>query len=50
MEHSFDFLRRNTRPSKPRTRGITEIRAPYYPPLGPVGFYLPGAQQGRRHR
>lgn len=31
---NFDFLRRNTRPDKPRTRGITEIRGPYYTPLG----------------
>lgn len=31
---TFDFLRRNERPAKPRTRGITEIRGPYYTPLG----------------
>lgn len=31
---TFDFLLRNERPSKPRTRGITEIRGPYYTPLG----------------
>ncbi|HET7621893.1 MAG TPA: phosphosulfolactate synthase [Gemmatimonadaceae bacterium] len=31
---TFDFLRRNERPDKPRTRGITEIRGPYYTPLG----------------
>ncbi len=31
---TFDFLRRNERPSKPRTRGVTEIRGPYYTPLG----------------
>jgi len=30
----FDFLRRNDREAKPRTRGITEIRGPYYAPLG----------------
>ena len=30
----FDFLRRNDREAKPRTRGITEIRGPYYTPLG----------------
>ena len=30
----FDFLRRNDREPKPRTRGITEIRGPYYTPLG----------------
>lgn len=31
---TFDFLRRNARPPKPRVRGITEIRGPYYTPLG----------------
>ena len=31
---AFDFLRRNDREPKPRTRGITEIRGPYYTPLG----------------
>ncbi|HEY9449958.1 MAG TPA: phosphosulfolactate synthase [Gemmatimonadaceae bacterium] len=31
---TFDFLRRNDRQAKPRTRGITEIRGPYYTPLG----------------
>lgn len=30
----FDFLRHNDRESKPRTHGITEIRGPYYTPLG----------------
>jgi len=30
----FDFLRHNDRAPKPRTRGITEIRGPYYTPLG----------------
>jgi phosphosulfolactate synthase (CoM biosynthesis protein A) len=32
---AFSFLRVNARPSKPRTRGITEIRGPYYTPMGP---------------
>lgn len=31
---AFDFLRINQRQPKPRTRGITEIRGPYYTPLG----------------
>lgn len=31
---TFDFLRRNERQPKPRTRGITEIRGPYYTPFG----------------
>src|SRR3954449_3465151 len=31
---AFDFLRVNPRPGKPRTRGVTEIRGPYYTPMG----------------
>ena len=31
---AFNFLRRNDREPKPRTHGITEIRGPYYTPLG----------------
>ncbi len=31
---AFGFLRRNARDGKPRTRGLTEIRGPYYSPLG----------------
>jgi phosphosulfolactate synthase (CoM biosynthesis protein A) len=33
-ERAFSFLRTNARLSKPRTRGITEIRGPYYTPMG----------------
>ncbi len=33
-ERAFDFLRTNDRGFKPRTQGITEIRGPYYSPLG----------------
>lgn len=33
-ERAFAFLRLNERPSKPRTRGVTEIRGPYYTPVG----------------
>jgi phosphosulfolactate synthase (CoM biosynthesis protein A) len=33
-ERAFSFLRVNERESKPRTRGITEIRGPYYTPMG----------------
>jgi phosphosulfolactate synthase (CoM biosynthesis protein A) len=29
------FLRINERPAKPRQRGVTEIRGPYYTPMGP---------------
>ncbi len=34
-DRAFDFLRLNDRPDKPRDRGITEIRGPYYDPMGP---------------
>ena len=34
-ELAFSFLRSNHRPSKPRTRGVTEIRGPYYSTMGP---------------
>ncbi|MFZ7125827.1 MAG: phosphosulfolactate synthase [Desulfobacterales bacterium] len=30
----FDFLKKNERQPKPRTRGITEIRGPYYSVMG----------------
>jgi phosphosulfolactate synthase (CoM biosynthesis protein A) len=30
----FPFLRTNPRPPKPRSRGMTEIRGPYYTPMG----------------
>jgi phosphosulfolactate synthase (CoM biosynthesis protein A) len=33
-ERAFAFLRLNERPAKPRGRGVTEIRGPYYTPLG----------------
>jgi phosphosulfolactate synthase (CoM biosynthesis protein A) len=31
---AFPLLRTNPRPGKPRTRGVTEIRGPYYTPMG----------------
>lgn len=31
---AFPFIRLNERESKPRSRGITEIRGPYYTPMG----------------
>src|SRR5437764_13088602 len=34
-ELAFSFLRSNHRSCKPRTRGVTEIRGPYYSVLGP---------------
>jgi len=34
-ERAFAFLRTNQRPAKPRSRGITEIRGPYYTSMGP---------------
>jgi phosphosulfolactate synthase (CoM biosynthesis protein A) len=33
-ERGFTYLRINEREGKPRTRGITEIRGPYYTPMG----------------
>src|SRR5665213_2725494 len=33
-ERAFAFLQMNERGLKPRTQGITEIRGPYYSPLG----------------
>jgi phosphosulfolactate synthase (CoM biosynthesis protein A) len=34
IDRAFSFLRVNQRESKPRTRGLTEIRGPYYTPMG----------------
>jgi len=33
-QRAFPFLRLNERPPKPRSRGVTEIRGPYYTPVG----------------
>ncbi len=33
-ERAFAFLRLNQRQGKPRRRGVTEIRGPYYAPMG----------------
>lgn len=33
-ERAFSFIRMNDRPPKPRRQGITEIRGPYYTPMG----------------
>lgn len=32
---AFDFIHLNQRDDKPRSRGLTEIRGPYYSPVGP---------------
>jgi phosphosulfolactate synthase (CoM biosynthesis protein A) len=34
VERAFAFLELNERPGKPRRRGVTEIRGPYYTPVG----------------
>ncbi|MDQ4075165.1 MAG: phosphosulfolactate synthase [Chloroflexota bacterium] len=34
QERAFAFLQMNRRDEKPRSRGITEIRGPYYTPMG----------------
>ena len=33
-DRAFPFLRINDRQGKPRTRGVTEIRGPYYTVMG----------------
>jgi len=33
-QRAFSFLRMNSRPGKPRRTGMTEIRGPYYTPMG----------------
>jgi phosphosulfolactate synthase (CoM biosynthesis protein A) len=33
-ERAFSFVRLNQRQPKPRSRGVTEIRLPYYTPVG----------------
>jgi phosphosulfolactate synthase (CoM biosynthesis protein A) len=33
-DRAFSFIKLNERPPKPRSRGVTEIRGPYYTPLG----------------
>ena len=33
-ERAFSFLKINERQGKPRSRGVTEIRGPYYTPMG----------------
>jgi phosphosulfolactate synthase (CoM biosynthesis protein A) len=33
-ERAFAFIQTNEREGKPRTRGLTEIRGPYYTPMG----------------
>ena len=37
-DRPFSFLRTNARETKPRSRGLTEIRGPYYTPMGK--YYL----------
>ena len=33
-DRAFPFIHLNEREGKPRSRGITEIRGPYYTPMG----------------
>lgn len=35
VDRTFEFLHHNEREEKPRDKGITEIRGPYYDPMGP---------------
>ncbi len=34
VERAFSFLNLNQRERKPRSQGLTEIRGPYYTPMG----------------
>ena len=34
-DRGFSYVRMNQRDAKPRKRGVTEIRGPYYTPMGP---------------
>src|SRR5215831_7705500 len=52
---AFPFLRLNERDAKPRSRGVTEIRGPYYTPMGArylqdvletMGAYIDGLKFG----
>jgi phosphosulfolactate synthase (CoM biosynthesis protein A) len=54
-DRAFPFLRLNQRQAKPRTRGVTEIRGPYYTPMGQrylhdvletMGTYVDGLKFG----
>jgi phosphosulfolactate synthase (CoM biosynthesis protein A) len=54
-ERAFPFLRINERGAKPRARGVTEVRGPYYTPLGTrylqdvleaMGSYIDGLKFG----
>lgn len=35
QERAFAWVKRNDRPGKPRSKGLTEIRGPYYSVMGP---------------
>ncbi len=35
QERAFNWVKRNDRPGKPRAKGLTEIRGPYYSVMGP---------------
>jgi len=35
QERAFSWVKRNERPGKPRTKGLTEVRGPYYTVMGP---------------
>src|SRR5256885_550027 len=54
-DRAYPFLRLNQREPKPRTRGVTEIRGPYYTPMGKryladvletIGLYVDGLKFG----
>ena len=49
-ERAFAFLDVGYRPPKPRTRGITEIRGPYYTAIGPPVSARLAGDDGRARR
>lgn len=46
-EALFSCVRASSRPDKPRSRGLTEIRGPYYKPMGL--YYLQDLLGGMGH-
>ena len=45
-ERSFGFLHINERGGKPRRTGVTEIRGPYYTPLGKRALWTSSRRWG----
>jgi hypothetical protein len=43
IDNGFGFARSNPRPAKPRSKGVTEIRGPYYSVCTMLKYYFNGA-------